>query len=186
VDTLYQYRREELFGERGDAILVQRVAAHRPSPPHGHEFIEVVLTVGGTAQQRTTQHCLPVRRGTLTILRPGHWHSYEQPRGLAIYNCCFGPELLRRELAWLIDNPMLTSLLWGSGEMRGRIGPPMFQLPPGAVKSLQDILEGFESCRDSGYDIKISWLCLFLTTLAEILQKQVQPGGEKNRLMSWW
>jgi AraC family L-rhamnose operon transcriptional activator RhaR len=171
----------EVFDARSEAIQVQRIESHLLCPPHEHDFIEIVLTVNGTARQQTAQRCVPVGRGTLTVLRPGHWHSYLECRKLTIYNCCFGPELLRFELAWLINNPTLTWLLWGTGEAVGRSGPPIFHLPPPVVRQMQEILDHFKVIRHSSYDVRISWLGFFLATLAENLRGHVRRD-EKGKL----
>ena len=69
-------------------------------------------SIGGTG----THHCLAGRRelsvGDVMLLRPGVWHGYEDCQRLELYNCCFSSELLRRELAWTREDPMLGYLLW--------------------------------------------------------------------------
>jgi hypothetical protein len=45
-------------------------------------------------------------------LSPGVWHEYENCRDLDLYNCCFSTELLRNELAWTREDPLLGYLLW--------------------------------------------------------------------------
>jgi len=45
------------------------------------------------------------------LLRPGVWHGYEDCRDLELYNCCFTSEVLRRELAWTSEYPLLGYLL---------------------------------------------------------------------------
>jgi AraC-like DNA-binding protein len=52
-----------------------------------------------------------VRVGDVVLLRPGVWHGYDDCRGLELYNCCFSGELLRRELAWTREDPLLESRL---------------------------------------------------------------------------
>lgn len=169
MDPLYRYKRNQVFGHRGDPLVVQRVGLQEVCPPHEHDFIEIVLAVGGTGCQETAMRRLPIKSGTLTVLRPGHWHAYLQCRRLVIYNCCFGPELLRRELSWLIEDPKLAWLLWGAGDSRDETSPAIFSLRPSAVGRLKKILDDFHEAGETSYGMKVSRLSLFLTALAQEL-----------------
>jgi AraC family L-rhamnose operon transcriptional activator RhaR len=158
--------------------MAVRVVPQTFHGPHEHDFIEIVLTVSGTGCQETARGRLAIKPGTVTVLRPGQWHSYVQCRKLVIYNCGFGPELLRRELAWLIDDPKLTWLLWGTGGA----GPPVFTLQPAPLRRLRQILDGFRQCENSSYGIKVSWLCLFLTALSSELPVRASSSAQSDRM----
>jgi AraC family L-rhamnose operon transcriptional activator RhaR len=159
----YRYVRSEVFSP-GDAINVVKEGPQGVCQPHDHDFIEIVLTVGGRAVQETAVRRVPIRRGTVTVLRPGHWHAYLQCQRLEIYNCCFGPELLRHELAWLVDDPKLTWLLWGTSE-----SPPIFELKPGAVTRLGALLEPMRTRSEGDRGERVARLSLFLATLSREL-----------------
>jgi AraC family L-rhamnose operon transcriptional activator RhaR len=65
------------------------------------------------------------------LLRPGVWHGYEDCQRFEVYNCCFSSELLRRELAWTREDPLLGFLLWagpysspGRGVLTISLDPP--------------------------------------------------------------
>jgi AraC family L-rhamnose operon transcriptional activator RhaR len=79
---------------------------------HTHSFMEIALVVAGSA----THDCVVGRQqlqvGDLVLLRPGVWHSYDDCAGLDLFNCCFSIELLRHELAWAREDPLLGYLLW--------------------------------------------------------------------------
>jgi AraC family L-rhamnose operon transcriptional activator RhaR len=103
------------------------------SPVHTHSFVEIAFAVRGAA----THHCLvgrhEIRSGDVVLLRPGVWHGYEDCMPLEVYNCCFSSELLRRELSWTRDDPLLGYLLWtgpysssGRGMLTISLGPPAF------------------------------------------------------------
>jgi AraC family L-rhamnose operon transcriptional activator RhaR len=53
-----------------------------------------------------------MRRGDVVLLRPGVWHGYEDCQQFEVYNCCFSSELLRHELSWTREDPLLGYLLW--------------------------------------------------------------------------
>lgn len=169
MDQLHRYARNRVFGQRGDPLVVERVGLQEVCPPHEHDFIEIVLAVSGKGEQETAGHRVPIGRGMLTVLRPGHWHAYLKCKRLVIYNCCFGAELLLHELAWLIDDPKLAWMLWGAGDVRNDAGPPVFVLAPAAVNRLKAVLDEFQRADDASYGMKVSLLCLFLTALAREL-----------------
>jgi AraC family transcriptional regulator, L-rhamnose operon transcriptional activator RhaR len=103
------------------------------SPLHTHSFVEIAFAVGGAA----THHSLAGRRellpGDVVLLRPGVWHGYENCQPFEVYNCCFSSELLRRELSWASEDPLLGYLLWagpyspsGHGVLTMSLRPPAF------------------------------------------------------------
>jgi AraC family L-rhamnose operon transcriptional activator RhaR len=99
-------------------------------PVHTHAFVEVAIAYSGDA----VHHSLAGRRrlvpGDVVLLRPGVWHGYEDCHDLDLYNCCFSAELLRNELAWTRDDPLLGELLWTGPYATGRRGMLTTHLPP--------------------------------------------------------
>ncbi len=83
-------------------------------PLHDHDFMEVVLVLGGTGVHRTIYGDQPISRGDAFILRPGAWHSYQEAVGLELYETRFGMELLGRELAWTRDDPAIDLMFWSA------------------------------------------------------------------------
>jgi AraC family L-rhamnose operon transcriptional activator RhaR len=79
---------------------------------HTHSFVEIAFVVSGTAVHNCLNGRREVRPGDVVLLRPGVWHGYEECRDLSVYNCCFSSELLRRELSWTREDPLLGYLLW--------------------------------------------------------------------------
>ena len=68
-----------------------------------------------------------LQAGDVILLRPGVWHEYDDCDGLEVYNCCFSADLLRRELAWTREDPLLGYLLWTgpfSAQRRGMLDHP--------------------------------------------------------------
>jgi AraC family transcriptional regulator, L-rhamnose operon transcriptional activator RhaR len=103
------------------------------SPVHTHSFVEIAFAVGGAG----THNCLAgrhdLRAGDVFLLRPGVWHGYQNCQELKVYNCCFSSELLRRELSWTREDPLLGYLLWagpysspGRGILMTSLNPPVF------------------------------------------------------------
>ena len=103
------------------------------SPVHTHSFVEIAFIVSGEGVHNCLNGRRAVRAGDVALLRPGVWHGFENCRELNVYNCCFSGELLRRELSWTRDDPLLGYLLWAgpySSPARGMLmmtlGRPAF------------------------------------------------------------
>jgi AraC family L-rhamnose operon transcriptional activator RhaR len=93
-------------------------------PAHTHGFAELVVVLAGSGVHLSRAGRRELRVGDAVLLRPGLWHSYEDCDGLELYNCCFNPELLQRELAWMREDPLLGRLLWANAEeVEGRLDP---------------------------------------------------------------
>jgi AraC family transcriptional regulator, L-rhamnose operon transcriptional activator RhaR len=82
------------------------------SAVHSHGFVEIVFVTGGRGVHRSLGGRQDLRVGDVMLLMPGVWHGYDDCQQLALYNCCFSRELLRRELAWTRDDALLGYLLW--------------------------------------------------------------------------
>ncbi|WP_250035083.1 helix-turn-helix transcriptional regulator [Paractinoplanes maris] len=98
-------------------------------PVHTHSFVELAMVTRGTGVHHSLNGRHPLRAGDIVLLRPGVWHGYEQCRGLEVYNFCFSAELLRRELAWTRDDPLLGHLLWTGPYAERRRGILAMHLP---------------------------------------------------------
>jgi AraC family transcriptional regulator, L-rhamnose operon transcriptional activator RhaR len=100
------------------------------SPVHTHSFVEIAFAIGGSATHHSVAGRHEMRPGDVVLLRPGVWHGYEDCREFEVYNCCFSSELLRRELSWTREDPLLGYLLWagpysspGRGALTISLGP---------------------------------------------------------------
>jgi len=117
------------------------------SPVHTHSFMEIAFAVGGAG----THSCLSGRRelrpGDVILLRPGVWHGYENCQRLAIYNCCFSGELLRRELSWTREDPLLGYLLWAGPNSSAGRGMLMTSLSPPVLSDCLTHLDALAALR---------------------------------------
>jgi len=83
-------------------------------PLHDHDFMEIVLIVGGTGSHRTIYGEQEISKGDVFILRPGAWHAFDDAKGLMLCEVRFGMELLTRELAWTRDDPAIDLMFWAA------------------------------------------------------------------------
>jgi AraC family L-rhamnose operon transcriptional activator RhaR len=97
---------------------------------HTHSFIEVAVVTAGSAVHHSLDGRRPLTVGDVVLLRPGVWHGYEDCRDLEVYNFCFSAELMRGELAWTRDDPLLGRLLSSGPYAERRRGILVTHLPP--------------------------------------------------------
>jgi AraC family L-rhamnose operon transcriptional activator RhaR len=117
------------------------------SPVHTHSFVVIAFADDGGA----THPCLAGRRemrpGDVVLLRPGVWHGYENCQPFEVYNCCFSSELLRRELSWTREDPLLGFLLWAGPYSPPGRGVLMIRLEPPAIRECLVHLDALAALR---------------------------------------
>ena len=114
---------------------------HRAIPAHDHEFIEIVVVAAGSCRHHHVLGEQLIDAGDAFLMRPGAWHAYRECRNLTLYNCCFDPGLLGRELGWMIDDPNLGRLLWSLPLSPAQRGMVAMHLPDSELISCLRILD---------------------------------------------
>ena len=101
------------------------------SPVHTHSFVEIAFAIGGTATHHSLAGRFEMRPVTSSCCGRVSGTGYEDCQRFEVYNCCFSSELLRRELAWTREDPLLGFLLWagpysspGRGVLTISLDPP--------------------------------------------------------------
>jgi AraC family transcriptional regulator, L-rhamnose operon transcriptional activator RhaR len=117
-------------------------------PDHTHSFVEIAVVVGGSGVHRTSAGPSALAVGDVMLLRPGAWHGYEDCSRLVVYNCCFSVDLLRQELGWTRDDPMLGYLLWTGPYARNRRGILTTQLDDEALAECLPHLNALSRLQD--------------------------------------
>jgi AraC family L-rhamnose operon transcriptional activator RhaR len=99
---------EHLILRQRDVVAAAEQWDHdTPQRPHVHEFMEVVVVIGGTAVHRTRSGQSRIGAGAVLLVRPGQWHAYDDPRDLRIWNVYIPTQTLAGELAALRSHPVL-------------------------------------------------------------------------------
>jgi AraC family L-rhamnose operon transcriptional activator RhaR len=135
------------FTDGGMAYAIPYLHDH-DSPVHTHSFVEIAFTVSGSAVHNCLNGRRELRAGDVVLLRPGVWHGYEECRDLSVYNCCFSSELLRRELSWTREDPLLGYLLWAGPYSSPARGMLTATLDPAAFGECLDHLDALAALRD--------------------------------------
>jgi AraC family L-rhamnose operon transcriptional activator RhaR len=171
VDDLPMDTSRALFHFNDHALVYAGNFLHTEEQPlHSHSFVEIALVLSGEAVHRSIAGRRPLSAGDVMLMRPGVWHSYDNCRRLALYNCCFSSELLRRELAWTREDPMLSYLLWDGPFSDSSGGMLTVHLEPETLAEFRAQLTGLEALwrlpvSEYHGDI-IGQLALVLSTLA--------------------
>jgi len=106
-----RYTREDYFPIGAFPLYLNRTPHEGDFRAHDHDFMEIQLVLRGHGMHVTAAGAKKLERGDVIVMRPGIWHAYRDCEQLEVYNCCFGVELLRRELAWSLDDPVLRTVL---------------------------------------------------------------------------
>jgi len=137
---------------------------------HDHDFMEIVLVLGGRCTHKTVDGEQTIHTGDVFILRPGAWHGYYNCRNLTIANCCFGPELLHRELGWMVTDPFVCNILWRGpladdrkGVLHLSLDKPALQASWNAMDKLRQSLARLTGLNRAE---AIGYLVILISTLA--------------------
>ena len=139
-------------------------------PAHTHSFVEIAVMLSGAGVHHSLAGRQDLGAGDVVMLRPGVWHGYEQCHNLKLYNCCFSTELLRHELAWTREDPLLGYLLWSGPYSQQRRGILTAHLGPEALAECTVHLAALDELRRRSWSLHrgdvIGRLSLFLGCLA--------------------
>ena len=119
----------------------------RMHPVHTHSFIEIMFVISGDGVHLSQLGRSTLAIGDVMILRPGAWHALEDCHDLQVINCCFDVELLRRELAWTREDPLLSQLLWDGPYAPGQGGILTLRLGQGGLAGCVAHLDALENLR---------------------------------------
>jgi AraC family L-rhamnose operon transcriptional activator RhaR len=162
----------------GSVVFAGHYVELDTGPAHTHSFVEIAVMLSGEGIHHSLAGRQQVTAGDVFILRPGVWHGYEECRFLDMFNCCFSTELLRHELAWTREDPLLGYLLWSGPYSGRRRGILTTHLDQAALAECVPHLEALDELRLQPVGLHrgdiIGHLSLFLNRLA----RAVVPEGD--------
>lgn len=84
---------------------------HRDHVAHDHNFIELAFILKGSARHITVAGEGRCCAKEVYVIPRGAWHAYANCCELEVVNCLLSPQMLSKELAWLLEDPVLGLLL---------------------------------------------------------------------------
>lgn len=152
------------------ALHVARLDVKKMVTPHDHDFLELVLIDKGRAEHITSSRRVLTSAGDVWVIKPGRWHTYMGVRGLSVYNCLIGPELIQALAPLVRGEPGAVELLWRGPAVQAGDGCLLLRLPAGLRLEAQRLLEEMIRCRDAsrpGSDLSaLGYLTLFIGLLS--------------------
>jgi AraC family transcriptional regulator, L-rhamnose operon transcriptional activator RhaR len=103
--------RSRVLSARGRVAAAERLVVDGDLDRHGHEFLEIVVVLGGRGEHVSLRGTEPVARGDAFVIPPDGWHAYRDCHALQAGNLYVASWALQRELAWIRTDPMLGWLL---------------------------------------------------------------------------
>jgi AraC family L-rhamnose operon transcriptional activator RhaR len=128
-------RWDDVF-DRSDRITVERHRLSGDMGAHDHDFLELVVVLGGRSTHESVHGKSSLRAGEAMLLRPGTWHVYRECEDLEVVNFCFPPSFGRSDGRELLDERVRRLLRVGNGLLAAR-------LPEDVVRAL-DAMERLE------------------------------------------
>lgn len=170
MPSIARYRRRDWFACDALPIYVGAACIEGNYHRHDHDWMEVVLILGGSGHHVWGKGEKPIGAGDTFVLRPGVWHGYEGCSGLQTLTLSFGLELLTDELRVLERDAAISYLLWTGPLAPQRRGLVALHLPPAALQECQSHLGALEDSRREelglGRVAQLGHLLLFLHRVA--------------------
>ncbi len=178
---LYQHlTQRSLFRSQEDQLFVERRVKNGDMAAHDHDFIEIVVVFKGTGVHHTIHGRRRLSWGDAFILKPGTWHAYKACRQLDYVDCCFGTNLLRRELAWTLEDPALSFVLWNGPDALNTRGMITLKLAPESLNACEQHLEKIRQRNEdstlAGRLERIGLLIQLIGCLTQDLKSPVKRG----------
>ncbi|MGZ0654856.1 AraC family transcriptional regulator [Coraliomargarita sp. W4R72] len=101
---------QQLEVEPGVWFYMNHFKQHQEHAAHFHNYLELAFILSGTARHMTVVGESWLSAGAVIVVPRGSWHAYSDCQDLEIVNCLFSPQMLGRELAWLVNDEELGAL----------------------------------------------------------------------------
>lgn len=95
--------------------IVTRHVLGEDNCSHEHDFMELVVVLGGRGRHKSAAGATALDKGTALLLRPGIWHCYSECERLELVNVCFPVDVVRSEWRALLSERIRGLLRLGEG-----------------------------------------------------------------------
>ena len=94
---MQHFSKQDVF-KTENPVSIQRLSHETDSPPHTHDFIEIVYIKSGSGIHRIDDIEFPVKKGDLLFINYGKTHSFHFEEGFVFYNILLTPKFMSEEL----------------------------------------------------------------------------------------
>jgi len=169
-------------------LVVVRSDLNGGYPEHTHDSHELVVVVEGRGRQRVNGQAFDLEPGMVFLLKDEERHSFEDCRGLIVYNALAYRSTFE---TWLAELAPLAGYQYLFHLEPGRLGAdhrgPYLTLDHGEILEARRLLESMEReqrYREDGFGLALQGLFLQLATLImrRYRRKAVTQSGQYNRI----
>jgi len=139
---MHSIQRAEVFRAGSIPIAANDVYGEDGIPKHTHEYLEIAIVSRGRGSHVTHDGRVPIEVGSVVLIRPGTWHSYQDADHLWTFNLYLAPELLHHELAWIHEYPELSRMLLRGLPNLGRLSEARTAQVLGWLEQIRTISAG--------------------------------------------
>jgi len=165
---------DSFASKKGTGIWAERIRLDKSEFPHDHDCIEIQVVVDGRAIHQSTLGEHKVKKGDIIILRPGAWHAYQTVSAVTAWVCCFKLDRLQDELAWIMNDPRISALLWHGPVRQGEAGTYMIKIKNKLLQEIENSMQSLHrAIQNDQYSSMIGWLLVTLNQLASALPKDM-------------
>ena len=111
------YTKKRCIGD-DRTVGIRRANHPKSTPPHHHEFIEIVYILSGESEQTVDDACYSVSRGDVIFINPGSTHAFTVGKDFTFTEIFFSPTLVE-EGAITAKGALALLSLSAFNEMRG-------------------------------------------------------------------
>ncbi len=179
------YKTEDLI-ERGKSLhIFSTDSCKSPTPPHTHDFIELIYIRSGQAEQYVDGSTYRVSHGDMIFLNYGSSHAF-QPMGKFSYvNICFSPETVGDSIITR-ENAFSLLSLTAFHEICGDAGGgklSFFGAERAEIENILDAMINEYSAKQASWNaIMESYLNILITKML----RRVEQGMEKDVIGETW
>ncbi|MGJ8721069.1 MAG: AraC family transcriptional regulator [Salinibacterium amurskyense] len=110
-----RYALTGVLGADSGRIGAETVDVPETIEPHAHDFVEIALVVSGHGTHISRTGTDDAVAGSVFLVRPGSWHSFEPISTMTVVNVYFDERVLFEHLPWLFTDVTSSRRLLSAG-----------------------------------------------------------------------
>ncbi len=159
-----------------------QICDHGEVVPHNHDFYEIAVILGGSAEHYTNDKKEYVHRGTVLVIPPGECHGFNELKGLTKINLYYISEWLADDLQLLWRQEALVPLFLGHILFQQHLHQPTYSFECEEMLFLEIVneLQAIQDELDSNSPSLVYLQAAFLKVLVRMSQAYTQMYPDWN------